>query len=160
MSLITVTIPADFKYVGLALVSTTWLMAYQYRIVSQARKKAGILYPQAYAEKAEMKASEDARLFNCAQRANGNTMENIPLVFTNTIVVGLRWPLLGAALCGTWVIGKFAYTNGYMSGDPEKRVNTTYKVGSAALGGLTLLTTYIALEWAFKDLITKALGYL
>ncbi|RXW22575.1 hypothetical protein EST38_g3288 [Candolleomyces aberdarensis] len=154
MAAITVTIPEEFKYVGLALVSTQWLLFMQYRNVMAARTKYNVQFPQMYADKAEMDVNKDKYLFNCVQRTHQNTLENLPLLYTSTIIVGLRYPILSAALCGSWVVGKYAYSRTYWSGNPNPRTNPVYIVFSLVpLLGLTLTTTYIALGWAFGGLL-------
>ncbi|KAJ2912153.1 hypothetical protein MD484_g8260, partial [Candolleomyces efflorescens] len=127
---ITVTIPEGFKYVGVALVSTQWLLFIQYRNVMAARQKYNVSYPQMYADKSEMDASKDKYMFNCVQRTHQNTLENLPLLYTSTIIVGLKYPILAAALCGSWVIGKYAYSLTYWSGNTNPRTNPAYVVFS------------------------------
>ncbi|KAF4623124.1 hypothetical protein D9613_002169 [Agrocybe pediades] len=80
-----VTLPEGFEYVGGGLLSTAFLILGQSFLVSKYRKRAGIPYPQLYAEKSEAEASKDAYLFNCAQRAHQNTLENINTVYLNDI---------------------------------------------------------------------------
>ncbi|KAF5323453.1 hypothetical protein D9611_005711 [Ephemerocybe angulata] len=154
---LTVTIPSEFKYVGAVCVLNLWLLVKQHRAVMYWREKSGIWYPRTYAEKAEMEASRDAHMFNCAQRAHQNTLENLPILYVTAVVAGLRYPILTATLTGSWVIGKIAFTNGYATGDPDKRFNKVYAIGGLSLVAQGLIATGIALEWAFGDLATRYL---
>ncbi|KAJ2932288.1 hypothetical protein H1R20_g4835, partial [Candolleomyces eurysporus] len=61
---ITVTIPEEFKYVGVALVSTQWLLLMQYRNVMAARTKYNVQFPQS---------------------THQNTLENLPLLYTKYV---------------------------------------------------------------------------
>ncbi|KAF5385167.1 hypothetical protein D9615_001343 [Tricholomella constricta] len=134
---ITFTAPQGFQYVGASLLSTVLVLAGQNFIVSKWRKRSGIKYPQLYAEKAEAAASKDALIFNCAQRAHQNTLENIPIVYVTTLLTGLKYPILAASACAMWSVSRIGYTRGYLTGDPSKRANGLYVLG--ALGSITLL---------------------
>ena len=85
---------------------------WQSMLVTQARKKAGIKYPQMYASKEEEKESNDALVFNCTQRAHQNALENITPAVLSTIIAGLRFPRLAVALAVTQLVGKVIYTLG------------------------------------------------
>ncbi|KXN88731.1 Microsomal glutathione S-transferase 3 [Leucoagaricus sp. SymC.cos] len=124
----------SFRYVGAALVSTVWVLMGQGFAVSRYRKRAKIDYPQPYAEDAQVKANRDALLFNCAQRAHANTLENIPIIWATTVIVGLHMPVLAASVCGLWSLSRISYTFGYLTGDPKKRSTPLY--GAGALGSL------------------------
>lgn len=63
-------LPSGFGYVGLAALGGIWLTFVQGARVGGARKKAGIAYPQMYADKAQEEKSFEARKFNCTQRAH------------------------------------------------------------------------------------------
>ncbi|KAF8349726.1 hypothetical protein F5887DRAFT_1070003 [Amanita rubescens] len=147
MSSTTITIPAGYHYVGAALLSTSWVLIYQFMLVSRMRKRAGVQYPQLYAEKAEAEASPDAMKFNCAQRAHQNTLENLPIVAITSLIAGLKAPILSASAVALWSIGRIAYTRGYVTGDPKKRANALYGLSSAGIVGLMLASTFTAGEW-------------
>ncbi|KDR77511.1 hypothetical protein GALMADRAFT_245666 [Galerina marginata CBS 339.88] len=153
----TVTLPDGFHYVGAALLSTVFLLLGQNMTVSKYRKRAGIKYPQLYAEKAEAEASNDAMMFNCAQRAHQNTLENIPLLYVLTTLVGVKYPILSALSCATWVLSRVSYTRGYIKGGPGKRVSPLYLLGSMMSVGQLLVATYNVAGWLYADLASKSL---
>jgi hypothetical protein len=37
---------SSYQYVGAALLSTSWVLIYQFMLVSRMRKRAGVQYPQ------------------------------------------------------------------------------------------------------------------
>ncbi|KAJ8586543.1 membrane-associated proteins in eicosanoid and glutathione metabolism, partial [Rhizopogon salebrosus TDB-379] len=114
-------------------------------LVGRYRKRSGISYPQMYAEKAEVEGSEAALRFNCMQRAHQNTLESIPLVFISTVVAGLKYPVLAAAMCGAYSFARIIYTIGYKSGQPKRR--TLGALGSNfAVVGLISVATYSAYQ--------------
>ncbi|KAI0784937.1 membrane-associated proteins in eicosanoid and glutathione metabolism [Abortiporus biennis] len=118
---VTLTLPEGYAYAGTAIMSTFWLTFWQTTRVGRARVKAGIKYPQAYAEVAEAAASPEAHKFNCAQRAHQNTLEFLPMIITSTAVAALKYPIVAASLCGAWVFFRVFYTIGYCSGEASKR---------------------------------------
>jgi len=152
---VTVTLPNNYQYVGAALFSTVWLLAGQAHLVGKYRKRASIQYPQLYAEKAEAAASKDAHLFNCAQRAHQNTLENIPMVFASTIITGIHFPTYAASACALWTLSRIFYTRGYVTGDPKKRVSVMYGVGSVSILAQLLASTYIVGGWLYAGLSSK-----
>ncbi|KAF8481833.1 membrane-associated proteins in eicosanoid and glutathione metabolism [Russula ochroleuca] len=117
----TIYVPTGFSWVAASLVSVATLLQWQGISVGNARKKASIPYPQAYAEKAEQESSMDAKIFNCKQRAHQNTLENAPVMVVSTLIGGLRYPILSAALCGFWSFMRVLYTVRYGTGEPKKR---------------------------------------
>ncbi|KAI9509532.1 hypothetical protein F5148DRAFT_746532 [Russula earlei] len=116
----TLYIPPGFAWVGASLLSLAGILQWQTMLVGGARKKAGIAYPRAYAEKAEQEASKEALVFNCAQRAHQNTLENGPVIVITTLIGGLRYPILAAAVCALWSLTRVVYTVRYSSGEPRK----------------------------------------
>ena len=139
-----IVLPAEYAYVGGALVSTIWLNIWQTICVGRARKAARIDYPQMYAEISQAKDSREAHLFNCAQRAHQNTLESVPFIFLSTAITGLKYPTYAAAGCGLWVFGRVIYTLGYSTGDPAKRQRGA--LGTLALIGLVFGASYTAFD--------------
>ncbi|EKM84170.1 hypothetical protein AGABI1DRAFT_81868, partial [Agaricus bisporus var. burnettii JB137-S8] len=144
-----------FQYVGSAIFSTAALLIWHTFLVGKYRKRAGIKYPQAYAEKAEVEASNDAHLFNCAQRTHQNTLEHIPIIWATTLIVGSQMPVLAASVCGLWSLSRVTYTLGYLSGDPAKRISPLYKVSGIASLGVTAGAAYYAGLWVWQGVSAK-----
>ncbi|KDQ63337.1 hypothetical protein JAAARDRAFT_29357 [Jaapia argillacea MUCL 33604] len=147
-----ITIPRGFSYVAAATVSTSYLLFWQSKRVVRARRAAKIEYPQLYAEKSECETNEHAKKFNCVQRAHQNTLENMPMVLVNTLIMGLKFPVAAASICGLWTLTRVMYTLGYSTGDPQKRF---------AYGGTGALYTQVGLilgsTWAVVEFIYAGL---
>ncbi|KAF9225134.1 membrane-associated proteins in eicosanoid and glutathione metabolism [Gyrodon lividus] len=141
-----IVLPPGFGYVGGALVSTVWLLGWQFMVVASSRKESGVAYPQLYAEKAEAAASKHAYLFNCAQRAHQNTLEYMPVILVTTLVTALKYPILAASGCGFWTFTRVLYTIGYTTGDPAKRHTRGGILGHVPVVGLLFASTYAALQ--------------
>jgi glutathione S-transferase len=52
-------------------------------------------------------------LFNCAQRAHHNFIENYPAALSALLVSGLAYPRLAAAAGAVWMVGRVVYALGY-----------------------------------------------
>jgi glutathione S-transferase len=135
MSSVTTNIPTGCTWVLVSIFSIILVLHFQSAAVSRARKRAGIPYPQLYAEQAQQEASKDAMKFNCTQRAHQNTLENVPMVVLSTLIGAIHYPTYAAVGCGIWSFGRILYTLGYSTGDPSRR-----NVGSFAFGVQVLLT--------------------
>ncbi|KAJ7177908.1 hypothetical protein C8R46DRAFT_1075291 [Mycena filopes] len=119
----TIVLPPGGSYVAGALLSTIFVLLYQTRNVGKYRALAKIQYPRAYADNEEMKANPNAVLFNCAQRAHQNTLENLPMLVIGTLIVSLKYPHAAAAALAVWSVARVGYTVGYTTGNPKKRTN-------------------------------------
>ncbi|KAF8273985.1 hypothetical protein EI94DRAFT_1794639 [Lactarius quietus] len=139
MSSVTISIPAGFSWVAASLLSVIPVLQYQVVTVARARVKAGIRYPQPYADKAEQEASKDALIFNCVQRAHQNTLENLPIIVMTTLISGIHYPKYAAVACGMWSFLRVIYTKGYSTGVPAKRA-----YGSLSSLGLQTLLQVLA----------------
>jgi len=147
-----VTLPNGVEYLGASLLLPMYLLLGQHTIVSQFRRRAGIAYPNVYAEKAVAEKSLDAMKFNCAQRAHQNTLENIPFVYVLAIGFGLKYPILAAYTVVAWVIGRIGYTRGYITGIPGKRLGLWYVLSTAATVAQLLGSTYVAASAVYSTL--------
>ncbi|KAJ7757077.1 hypothetical protein B0H16DRAFT_1721542 [Mycena metata] len=119
----TIIVPTGFSYVAAALMSTVFLLAGQFVTVSKQRALAGIAYPQLYADKEQMATSPAAAKFNRAQRVHQNTLEYLPSLYVMTVLFGLKNPVLAASSLGLWILGRVAYSVGYVVGPPDNRNN-------------------------------------
>jgi len=141
-----IVVPEGYSYVLAAATSAFWLNVYQTVNVGQARKAAGVKYPNAYAEKAEADSSPAAMKFNCAQRAHQNTLEAVPTFLFLQLFAGLKYPYFAAGLGAAWVAGRVIYTMGYSTGDPAKRNTIGGPLSSLAYAVLGFTSTYVAFE--------------
>lgn len=133
-------LPEGYGYIPSSLITIGWVLVWQGLMVARYRKKAGIEYPQPYAEKAEVKNSDAALRFNCMQRAHQNTLESAPVIFVSTVVAGLKYPALAAAICVAYSLSRVVYTIGYKSGKPKRRMYGSVVSGLSTLGLLSTAT--------------------
>ena len=117
-AVVSIDVPADYKWVLLALVGVFFANQYLVVGVMQARKKYGIKYPNLYAPPGHK--NEEA--FNCAQRAHQNTVESMPLFLVELVLVGLFYPLFAASCGGLWSVGRILYGYGYAKNGPDGRL--------------------------------------
>ncbi|KAF8273982.1 hypothetical protein EI94DRAFT_976895 [Lactarius quietus] len=118
MSSVTINLPTGSSWVLASIFSIIPVLYVQSTVVVKARKRAGIRYPQLYAEKVDQEARKDAMIFNCAQR----------LIRTRLRMCRDR---LDSAQCHTppnlrcrWVwnlvFSRILYTLGYSTGVPNR----------------------------------------
>ncbi|KJA25818.1 hypothetical protein HYPSUDRAFT_37298 [Hypholoma sublateritium FD-334 SS-4] len=140
----TITVPAGFAYLAPAFASTVLLLLGQTINVSRHRKLANIPYPQVYAENKEAEASKAAYIFNCAQRAHQNTLEQLPVLYVTTILTALKYPVVASSALGFWALTRVSYTRGYSTGEPKKRGSFLFKLGSLISVGLIFSSVYVS----------------
>ena len=117
-TMISIDVPADYKWVLLALVGVFFANQYLVIGVMQARKKYGVKYPNLYAPPGHK--NEEA--FNCAQRAHQNTVEGMAMFLVELVIVGLFYPLFAASCGGLWSVGRILYGYGYAKNGPDGRL--------------------------------------
>ena len=117
-ALISIDVPADYKWVLLALVGVFFANQYLVIGVMQARKKYGVKYPNLYAPPGHK--NEEA--FNCAQRAHQNTVESQALFLVELVIVGLFYPLFAATCGALYSVGRILYGYGYAKNGPDGRL--------------------------------------
>ncbi|WWC85738.1 uncharacterized protein L201_000604 [Kwoniella dendrophila CBS 6074] len=149
----TITLPVAFPIVGLPLVAAFALNGYQQHNVMNARKAAGVKYPVLYVSEAEANADPKKMRYNCAQRAHGNTLENIPYVLGLFGFLSLWHPKLATIFFSHWIIGRFSYTAGYSTGNPSGRMSFIYKSQYISLLGLFLGAAYVAVTKSIEVLL-------
>ena len=170
-ALISIDVPADYKWVLLALVGTNQrstraslasiagtraslaslttrragvFFANQYLVIGvmKARKQYGIKYPALYAPPGHK--NEEA--FNCAQRAHQNTVEGMAMFLVELVIVGLFYPLFAASCGGLWSVGRILYGYGYAKNGPDGRLigSLISHLGDLPLQIAVFKLTYIA----------------
>lgn len=88
--------------------------------VGSFRRAAGVPYPIPYASanSASPKAKEEY-LFNCAQRAHGNYLENHPTFLVTMLISGLKYPIISSVMGAAWLLFRVVYAVGYTRADKE-----------------------------------------
>jgi glutathione S-transferase len=79
--------------------------------------EARFSYPKLYAEG----FSEEAREFNCVQRAHQHAFETYPQFLTLSIIGGLHFPVLTTCAGALWNYARLKWAESYSSKGPEKR---------------------------------------
>lgn len=46
-------------------------------------------------------------------------LENVPMIYSSTMIAGLKYPVVAASLCATYTLSRVPYTLGYRTGDPN-----------------------------------------
>ena len=112
--------PPCLSYVILSGTLTTLVNVWQGIVVTGARRAAGVPYPNAYASKEQVDATEagparDSLIrFNSAQRAHANFLENHTNNLMMILVAGLRYPVAASALGVFWSLNRILFAKGYM----------------------------------------------
>lgn len=105
----------DPSYVVLIALGAIPVLSFvQGNVVTMHRKPAGVQYPNAYATNQQAKDSQAAYKFNCAQRAHGNLLENMPQTMISLLFAGLEYPTAAAGLGAAWVLFRIIYAFGYI----------------------------------------------
>ncbi|CDS10284.1 hypothetical protein LRAMOSA02960 [Lichtheimia ramosa] len=142
-----IVVPKEYGYV-LATFGVSALYLFRLGIqTGVARKAAGVPYPYAYAEKEEAEKDPKKHIFNCAQRVHQNTLEVFPIYSTFLLIAGIRYPVY-ASVAGAWfLLNRFIYSRGYMTGKPEKRARGAFGyLGLLGLLGMSGSTIYHLLQ--------------
>jgi len=150
----TITIPKEYGYVLVTVASTYLVSIWHGMRVGPYRKAAGVPYPNAYASAEAIAAASGEKkqamyLFNCAQRAHYNFLENYPIALTGMLVSGIKYPVASAVMGAIWTASRIFYATGY--------TNKTKEGGkgryNGGLGGLFWLC-----QLGFMGLVGKS-GY-
>ncbi|KIW16418.1 hypothetical protein PV08_06470 [Exophiala spinifera] len=113
----TLTVPDKYGYVVLVALGLAPVLAFSQGIlVGLYRKPARVPYPNPYATAQEAKENPAAYKFNCAQRAHGNLLENMPQAIASMLFAGLGYPVATAALGAGWIFFRIVYAYGYIEG--------------------------------------------
>jgi glutathione S-transferase len=110
------------SYVVATAAAAIFLGVWHGFVSSRYRKPAQVRYPDCFASAESIAAAapdlkQKKYLFNCAQRAHANYLENLPGVLTALMVGGALYPKTSAGLGAAWVVSRIAYTLGYLRAD-------------------------------------------
>ncbi|KAF1990988.1 membrane-associated proteins in eicosanoid and glutathione metabolism [Aulographum hederae CBS 113979] len=124
MSSVQITVPKEYGYVLLTATSTFLLSLWHAVRVSPYRKAAGIPFPAALALPSDISAASPEKkkamyLFNCAQRAHYNFIENYNTALPALLIGGLKYPVAASLVGVGWVVCRTAYAVGYTRRDKE-----------------------------------------
>jgi glutathione S-transferase len=103
--------------------------------VGPFRKAAGIPYPNAYASPDQIAACTDEKkksamyLFNCAQRAHYNFLENYVATLPALLIAGLAYPIAAASTGALWLVFRYMYATGYTRADKTNGSGRLYGSG-------------------------------
>ncbi|KAF2717536.1 hypothetical protein K431DRAFT_153217 [Polychaeton citri CBS 116435] len=117
----TVNVPKSYGYVLMSAASFHVLSMWLGIRIAQFRQAANVPHPSVCASAetiANAPTVEEKRalyLFNCAQRAHHNILENYTAALTAMLVSGISYPRLAAATGAIWVVGRAIYAIGYTS---------------------------------------------
>ncbi|KAF9921800.1 Microsomal glutathione S-transferase 3 [Linnemannia zychae] len=140
---------AEYGYTVAVSVVSTILVTYFGVKVGTYRKTAGVPLPAMYADEEEAKKDKKKMIFNCKQRVHQNTLEGFTSYMVSLMIAGARYPVAAPVLGLIWCVGRLAYSYGYTSGDPSKRMYG----GFGQIGALGLLGLNIKIAF---DMITAA----
>lgn len=123
---LSITVPPEYGYVLLTATATFFVSTWHGMRVPTFRKRAKVGYPAAYASnediaKADSEEQKKAMyLFNCAQRAHYNFIENYNSALPALLISGLQFPLTAAATGALWTLFRIMYATGYTREDKDR----------------------------------------
>ncbi|KAI9495147.1 hypothetical protein BDB00DRAFT_254512 [Zychaea mexicana] len=141
--MVDILVPSEYGYILIvAILSIIQLNVFGIATFT-ARKRAGVPYPQEYAEKAEAEADFDKHLFNCKQRVHQNTLESFPGFAVLLFSGGLTCPKTTASAGAIYLLSRVFYNHGYSTGTVEKRGHGRFGVlGTLVMLGTSIFTIY------------------
>lgn len=112
---LSITVPENYGYTVLVALGAIPLLAQiQGSISTSFRKPAQVPYPYHYATVEQAKNNQNAYKYNCAQRAHGNLLENMPQTMVSMLFAGLFYPTAAPVLGLAWVGSRIIYAYGYI----------------------------------------------
>lgn len=111
-------VPENYGYVVGVVGLSHFMNFFLIMKVVKARKQYNVQYPALYAPESHNNAKE----FNCIQRAHQNTLENWSPIMILMMLNGLVYPKLSAAFGLVWVLGRILYGIGYGKKGPKGRM--------------------------------------
>lgn len=141
------TIPDGYGYTALIALGVIPLMGFvQGSVVTTLRQRAKVPYPNAYATHEQVKNSPEAYKFNCAQRAHGNLLENMPQTIATLLFSGLFYPQAAPILGLIWVVSRALYAYGYITSNKPsgkgRAIGGGFWIGQLGLIGLSATAAF------------------
>ncbi|KAJ1728640.1 hypothetical protein LPJ72_005375 [Coemansia sp. Benny D160-2] len=139
-----IVIGSNFGYTVFAAIGITLQCFVAAESVSSARKKYNVNYPDNGGGRYSDKLSdEDWVAFNNVKRTSDNYLEQVGMVLVALVLAGLYQPKLAASFGAVYMLGRFAYTRGYVAGGAEKRLYGAY-IALFAFTGMVITAGYNA----------------
>ncbi|KAJ2516089.1 hypothetical protein H4217_004798 [Coemansia sp. RSA 1939] len=144
-----IVIGSNFGYTVLAAVGITLQCLATAMSVTSARKKYNVNYPDNGGGRYSDKLSdEDWVAFNNIKRTSDNYLEQVGMVLVALVLAGLYQPKLAASFGAVYIVGRFAYTRGYVAGGADRRIYGAPVMGVSFLAmvitaGYNAITTTI-----------------
>ncbi|KAF3178069.1 hypothetical protein TWF106_004494 [Orbilia oligospora] len=123
-----ITLTPEYGYVLLVALASTFINQWHGIVVTGARMKAKVPYPNAYALHAESPTGSDKYTFNCTQRAHQNYLENLPNLYVPMFISGLVYPKFAAGAGAVYLFGRILYAIGYKN--PKKETGKGRYLGA------------------------------
>ncbi|KAF9432646.1 Microsomal glutathione S-transferase 3 [Entomortierella beljakovae] len=143
------TIPAEYGYTLAVGFASTFLVQVLAQRVGAYRKVAGVALPKMYVDEEEAKKDKKKQIFNCKQRVHQNTLEGFASYMFTLLVAGINYPRAAPALGLIWCLGRIAFSYGYSTGDPNKRMYGAFGfIGTFGLLGLSAKVAYEVIQSA------------
>ncbi|KAJ2511064.1 hypothetical protein GGI11_005247 [Coemansia sp. RSA 2049] len=134
-----IVIGSNFGYAVLAAVGITLQCFATAVSITGARKKYNVNYPDNGGGRYSDKLSdEDWVAFNNIKRTSDNYLEQVGMVLVALVLAGLYQPKLAASFGAVYIVGRFAYTRGYVAGGADRRI---YGAPVMGVSFLTLVVT-------------------
>ncbi|KIW00687.1 uncharacterized protein PV09_07871 [Verruconis gallopava] len=119
-------VPKEYGYTLVSAAASCFVAVWHGMRVGPFRRAAGVPYPNAYASQEQIAAATNPEqkkalyLFNCAQRAHYNFLENYVAVLPAMLIAGLGYPKTTAVTSAAWTVFRILYATGYTRADKEK----------------------------------------
>ncbi|EMC98631.1 hypothetical protein BAUCODRAFT_65848 [Baudoinia panamericana UAMH 10762] len=116
-------VPKEYGYVILTTIGTCFLGFWHAGRVANFRRKAKVPYPKAFADSGDLSSASSGEqkkamyIFNCAQRAHANYLENHGMTMAAMLIAGVQHPLWATGLGLVWAANRIAYAIGYTRAD-------------------------------------------
>lgn len=112
---LTITVPQGYGYTVLVALGVIPILAMGLGVIpGTLRKEAQVPYPNLYATSEQAKNNPKAHKYNCAQRAHGNYLENMPQTIASMMFAGLFYPTATPVLGAIWTVFRIVYAYGYI----------------------------------------------